>query len=110
LRTTDTEDALLDFALRLVAPSHVLIMGALGGALTVLFYKSCELIVRGFLGEGFEFTATERATTAGLIIAIAILISLVPSRRRQIEALRRENEDGLQALKARLEQIRRERT
>lgn len=109
MRTTDAEDALLDSALRL-APIQVLIMGALGGALTVLFYKTTELIVRGLMGEGFELTPTERATTLGLMIAIAVLISVIPSQRRQIEALRRENEEKLQTLKARLEQIRRGRT
>ena len=104
-----TDHDLQDLELRLLAPERSLLIGAIGGALAVLVYKTCELIVRGVMGQGFQLSPSDRVTTILLMIAIAALIHLVPSRRREINALRRENDEKLRKISDDLDRIERER-
>src|SRR5947207_3437483 len=104
-----TDHDLLDLELRLLAPGRSLLIGAIGGALAVLVYKTCELLVRGFMGQGFQLSPSDRVTTVLLILVTAALIYLVPSRQREIDALRKENDERLRELSRDLDRIERER-
>lgn len=95
--------------LRLLDSGRTLLIGALGGSLAILFYKTCELFVRGFMGGSFQLAASEQVSTALLIVVIAVLISLVPSSRRETERLRKENDESLGKLREELEKVARER-
>ena len=104
-----THHDLLSLELRLLAPGRALLIGAIGGVLAILFYKTCELLVRGFMGQGFQLSPSERVTTMIMVIVAAVLIYLVPSGWREIENLRKDNDERLRELAQDLERIDRER-
>lgn len=100
---------LASLELRLLEPGRALIIGAVGGTLAVLFYKTCELLVRGFMGGSFQLSPSEQVATVILILVAAILIFLAPSGRHETERLRKENDERVRWLLEELERIERER-
>src|SRR5687767_2148821 len=100
---------LANLELRLLGSGRALVIGAVGGTLAILFYKTCELLVRGFMGGSFQLSPSEQVATVILIVVTAILIFLVPSGREEAERLRKENDERLRRLTEELERIDRER-
>jgi hypothetical protein len=107
--TRRTDPDLIDLELRLLAPTRTLMAGAAGGVMAILVYKTFELLARGFMGEGFQFSASERTATIALVLIAAALMYAVPSGRRETERLRRENDAELQRLSDEVMRIERER-
>jgi hypothetical protein len=96
--------------LHLFDSGRALVIGAVGGTLAILLYKTCELLVRGFMGGSFQFTPSEQIATVILLAVAGGLIFLVPSGREEAEKLRAENDERIQKLIEDLERIGRERT
>jgi H+/Cl- antiporter ClcA len=96
-RTEEVKQTMLMESRALVS-SRALLLGALGGLLGLLFVKTCELLVQGFMGGGFRLNPPEKITTAVLMLVVAALIYLIPSEASDVERLRRANDEELKRL------------